>query len=416
MTASPPLSPVSSPSPHSSAASQGSSASGQDVPHSFVCPISQEIMQDPVFASDGFTYDRPSIEAWFASGHTTSPMTQEELEHTHLTTNRTLRSEILNARSYVRGQSWGNTDTFDSAPRPRTVQPNTVLPAPSPAPRIPQVLPNALLQPKYEDTCVLIDDLRTELLRVTQELAPLGMAYKSVKTVGRCAVITLSRRLSPAEAQSKLGYEYLNILTLDHRMTMSQASEALCRQGWSFERFENDKRLMKTCFKRPMTGPAGMCPVYEEMSTLTADNINDMADNAQRMRDGGWSYQRFQAKGRMQKLDYRRLIPGEHGQVTIAQEKTSSICEDNINVIARVADDMAAQNWSFDTWDSEKSGLMVLHFKRNIIAKSNGDMLSSPGLRTRTLAAPAPLPTPSVPAPSTPVSRFSVRLRNPFRR
>ena len=36
---------------------------------------SQDLMQDPVLAADGFSYERAAIEDWFAKGHRTSPKT-----------------------------------------------------------------------------------------------------------------------------------------------------------------------------------------------------------------------------------------------------------------------------------------------------------------------------------------------------
>lgn len=40
-----------------------------------ICPISQEIMIDPVVSVDGFTFDRLYIEQWFATGHHFNPTT-----------------------------------------------------------------------------------------------------------------------------------------------------------------------------------------------------------------------------------------------------------------------------------------------------------------------------------------------------
>lgn len=48
-------------------------------PDSFVCPISRDVMRDPVQASDGYTYERDAIEAWFAL-HDTSPMTRATID------------------------------------------------------------------------------------------------------------------------------------------------------------------------------------------------------------------------------------------------------------------------------------------------------------------------------------------------
>ena len=65
-----------------------------EVPENLCCPISMELMTQPVLAADGFTYDRASIEAWLARGKTTSPTTGAPLEHTHLTPNHLVKSMI----------------------------------------------------------------------------------------------------------------------------------------------------------------------------------------------------------------------------------------------------------------------------------------------------------------------------------
>lgn len=43
------------------------------------CPITQEVMTDPVRASDGNVYDRASLTRWFATGKQTSPLTNEDM-------------------------------------------------------------------------------------------------------------------------------------------------------------------------------------------------------------------------------------------------------------------------------------------------------------------------------------------------
>ena len=70
-------------------------ASGEPLfPREFICPISQEVMEDPVFCSDGHSYERAEIEKWLAMGNRTSPMTNERLESTALIRNFTLASQI----------------------------------------------------------------------------------------------------------------------------------------------------------------------------------------------------------------------------------------------------------------------------------------------------------------------------------
>lgn len=49
------------------------------VPEEFRCPISLEMMKDPVTAATGITYDRQSIEAWLGMGNSTCPVTGREI-------------------------------------------------------------------------------------------------------------------------------------------------------------------------------------------------------------------------------------------------------------------------------------------------------------------------------------------------
>ncbi|KAJ0717506.1 putative protein kinase RLK-Pelle-RLCK-IXb family [Helianthus annuus] len=64
------------------------------IPHYFICPIFQEIMQDPVVAADGFTYEAEALRGWLDSGSNTSPMTNLELANSNLVPNHALRSAI----------------------------------------------------------------------------------------------------------------------------------------------------------------------------------------------------------------------------------------------------------------------------------------------------------------------------------
>ena len=60
----------------------------------FTCPITQEVMSDPVIAADGYTYDRSAISKWLMTKDT-SPMTNARLPHKELTPNHALRSSIM---------------------------------------------------------------------------------------------------------------------------------------------------------------------------------------------------------------------------------------------------------------------------------------------------------------------------------
>jgi hypothetical protein len=66
----------------------------EDIPKDYLCPITSELMEDPVVAADGkafplpphsrltvcagHTYERRAIELWFEK-HLTSPITNEPL-------------------------------------------------------------------------------------------------------------------------------------------------------------------------------------------------------------------------------------------------------------------------------------------------------------------------------------------------
>ncbi|KAK9079229.1 hypothetical protein SSX86_000899 [Deinandra increscens subsp. villosa] len=85
-----------------------------EVPTFFVCPISLELMKDPVTLATGITYDRESIEKWlFTKKNNTCPVTKQVLLDLDLTPNHTLRRLI---------QSWCTLNPspgFERLPTPR---------------------------------------------------------------------------------------------------------------------------------------------------------------------------------------------------------------------------------------------------------------------------------------------------------
>ncbi|KAK1415820.1 hypothetical protein QVD17_31608 [Tagetes erecta] len=56
-------------------------------PEELRCPISLQLMYDPVIIASGQTYERICIEKWFSDGHNTCPKTQQQLAHLGLTPN-----------------------------------------------------------------------------------------------------------------------------------------------------------------------------------------------------------------------------------------------------------------------------------------------------------------------------------------
>ncbi|XP_022959916.1 U-box domain-containing protein 3-like isoform X2 [Cucurbita moschata] len=68
---------------------------GVSVPSYFRCPLSLELMLDPVIVASGQTYDRSSIQKWIDSGLNICPNTHQTLTHTNLIPNYTVKAMIL---------------------------------------------------------------------------------------------------------------------------------------------------------------------------------------------------------------------------------------------------------------------------------------------------------------------------------
>lgn len=66
----------------------------EDPPDDFVCPITQDVMTDPVIASDGHTYERRAVEAWFMK-QVTSPKSGNALDSPLVFPNHLIRRQIM---------------------------------------------------------------------------------------------------------------------------------------------------------------------------------------------------------------------------------------------------------------------------------------------------------------------------------
>ena len=88
------------------------------IPNQFICPLSMDIMEDPVIDHEGNTYDRVSIEHWLLH-HNTSPITRNLLLASNLVPNRALKDQITEfkeSNAMVSGATL--THTITSAPTP----------------------------------------------------------------------------------------------------------------------------------------------------------------------------------------------------------------------------------------------------------------------------------------------------------
>eukprot|EP00928_Gymnodinium_smaydae_P029072 TRINITY_DN2199_c0_g2_i1.p1 TRINITY_DN2199_c0_g2~~TRINITY_DN2199_c0_g2_i1.p1 ORF type:complete len:681 (+),score=121.26 TRINITY_DN2199_c0_g2_i1:230-2272(+) len=96
----------------------------------FLCPVTHDVMRDPVVSADGYTYERAAIARWFETSRK-SPVTGQTLPHTELVPNHSVRtllktlidmtappvpaSPAAQQAAAVESSASGSTGTFASA-------------------------------------------------------------------------------------------------------------------------------------------------------------------------------------------------------------------------------------------------------------------------------------------------------------
>lgn len=87
---------------------------GVRVPSYFCCPLSLQLMLDPVILASGQTYDRGSIQKWLDNGLFICPKTRQMLSHTNLIPNYTVNALIANwcKENHLSGSK--NTNSSDT--------------------------------------------------------------------------------------------------------------------------------------------------------------------------------------------------------------------------------------------------------------------------------------------------------------
>ena len=65
-----------------------------EYPNEFICPITQDVMDDPVVASDGNSYERHALIAFMSNGNGKSPLTREKLNPKVIIKNMNLKKRI----------------------------------------------------------------------------------------------------------------------------------------------------------------------------------------------------------------------------------------------------------------------------------------------------------------------------------
>jgi hypothetical protein len=70
------------------------SCSEHEIPEAFVCPLTLEIMKDPLMDRRGMNFERKAIVEWLNRGNHTCPLTREPLSYSKLIPNAALRMKM----------------------------------------------------------------------------------------------------------------------------------------------------------------------------------------------------------------------------------------------------------------------------------------------------------------------------------
>ena len=66
----------------------------EQLKETLTCPITLDLIEDPVIASDGFTYERSAIQRWMAE-NAVSPITKKALKFAELRDNLIIKSLLI---------------------------------------------------------------------------------------------------------------------------------------------------------------------------------------------------------------------------------------------------------------------------------------------------------------------------------
>lgn len=73
---------------------------GEDSFSIFLCPITHDVLKDPVVAADGYTYERTAITRWFKTSRK-SPITGQMMPHTTVFPNQSVRTLLKSLMDMV---------------------------------------------------------------------------------------------------------------------------------------------------------------------------------------------------------------------------------------------------------------------------------------------------------------------------
>ena len=74
-----------------------------DIPDYLMCRISDDLMEEPVMLSSGFTYEKTMIQQHFSTNGNFDPMTREEVDVKYLVLNKHIKSAT---EDFLRKNPW----------------------------------------------------------------------------------------------------------------------------------------------------------------------------------------------------------------------------------------------------------------------------------------------------------------------
>lgn len=80
------------------------------IPDEFICPLTLNIMRDPVMIKSGHSFERSAIFNWLQKGHDTCPLTRQPLGISGLVTNHALLVQIQKWKASQQDPSSYETD------------------------------------------------------------------------------------------------------------------------------------------------------------------------------------------------------------------------------------------------------------------------------------------------------------------
>lgn len=75
--------------------SSNSNEKSKEIPEHFICPISMDVMSNPLMSKGGQNYDRQSILQWLRRGNANCPLTRQPLVPSKLVPNNMLKMSIF---------------------------------------------------------------------------------------------------------------------------------------------------------------------------------------------------------------------------------------------------------------------------------------------------------------------------------